>query len=154
MVLTYSGDSTNLINKFNEHGIPFTTSLGIPFSHTNVGKFVNELKQMKENDFGVDAYKDLFSSSFFNRGNYINETLNEYDTDSFIKYVGWLRQSFDSDVPTIDESLYRDDKRDEERTHNICEALRNLSMISTKNKSIYIIYRKKRSGRRLYTLKL
>ena len=137
VVLTDSGDSTNLINKFNEHGIPFTTSLGIPFSHTNVGKLVNKLKQMKENDFGVDAYKDLFSSSFFNRGNYINETLNEYDTDSFIKYVGWLRQGFDSDVPNIDESLYQDDKRDEERTHNICEALRNLSNDINKNTSIY-----------------
>lgn len=136
IVLTDQSVITNLTNRLKEYDLPFTTSIGIPFSHTNVGKFVSQIKKMSASDFGVDSYKELFSASFFNKDNYIKETLNKEDTDNFIKYIGFLRQSFDSDVPVIDESLYQDKRRDDERTHNICDALRLITEDINKDKSI------------------
>lgn len=126
-----------LLNRFNELDLPFTTSLGISFSHTNVGKFVNALKEMSDLDYGVDAYKNLFSSSFFKKENYLNDLVNEYDIADFIKYLGYLKQDFNSDIPFIDDALYQSDGRDLERTVNICSSIRKICDDINKDRSIY-----------------
>ena len=137
IVLTNNAYFSSLATVLERFGIDYTSSIGVPFGHTNVGKLVNELKRMKIKDYGKEAYKSLFNSPFFKSDNYINGLVNQYDIDSFIQYAGWLRQSFDSDVVTIDEALYFSDKRSPQRTHNICEALEALINDINKNTTIY-----------------
>ena len=136
IVLTNKADSSFLVNRFIEHNLMFTTSLGVSFSHTNVGQFVNELYKMKLNNFGVDSYKELFASSFFNKSNYIPDTFNEYYLGDLLKYLGFLKQGFDSDEIIIDESLYQSDRRSPQTTHGICEILQKIVNDINKNQLI------------------
>ena len=137
VVLTNTSSFSNLETVLERFNISYSSSIGVPFGHTNVGKLVNELKRMKIKDCGKEAYKSLFNSPFFKGDNYINGLVNAYDIDSFIQYAGWLRQGFESDAVTIDETLYASDKRNSQRTHNICEALTTLINDINKNQTIY-----------------
>ena len=137
LVLTDTTVFSDLANVLERFDIPYTSSIGVPFGRTNVGRLVNQLKRMKAKDYGVEAYKSLFSSPFFNSDNYIHNLVNKYDHDSFIQYAGWLRQGFESDANPVNEQLYVSGKRNKQRTHDICDALNKLINDINKNQSIY-----------------
>ena len=109
VVLVDTNDITDLVTVFNKYSIPFTSSLGIPFIQTNVGKLVALLKRMDDMDWGIDAYKALFDAPFFNVDKYTSSLISKYDRRDFIKFTGWLRPSFDRDSFIVDETLYQED---------------------------------------------
>lgn len=106
LVVTDPKDVTGLINRFEQYGVPFSSSLGYPFGQTNVGKMVAKIKSMKSMAYGVDAYRSLFQAAYFNRNNYLLQLSSEKMEKDFIKYLGWLRPSFEESPKTIDRNLY------------------------------------------------
>ena len=87
----------------------YTSSIGKPFSHYYVGKFLRLIKDMKNKCFGVDAYKALFAAPFFKKDKFLNTfTGKKQDRDikNFIKYAGWRRLDFNSDPNEITNQLY------------------------------------------------
>ena len=106
VVLNNSADIIELTTELDRFNIPYTSSLGIPFAQTDVGRFVSKLKYMKNKEWGIEAYKQLFSSSFFDAKKYIANLTTDKEKNDFIKYLGWLRPSFDKDPINVDVSLY------------------------------------------------
>ena len=106
VVLTNPSDITGLINRFIQYNIPFSSSIGYPFGQTNVGKLIAKIKMMKAMQFGVDAYKGLFDAPYFNKENYLSSFTSEKSCNNFVKYVGWLKPSFEKDQLILDPSLY------------------------------------------------
>lgn len=110
IVLNNPGDIIELTTELERFDISYTSSLGIPFAQTDVGRFVNKLKYMKSKEWGIEAYKQLFSSPFFDAKKYISNLTTDKEKDEFIKYLGWLRPSFDKNPITVDPSLYQKNK--------------------------------------------
>ncbi len=106
LVLTDPKDATGLINRFEQYGVPFSSSLGYPFGQTNVGKMVAKIRLMKSMAYGVDAYKGLFQSAYFEKNNYFLLLPSEKMEKDFIKYLGWLRPNFEDDPIIVDKTLY------------------------------------------------
>ena len=109
VVLVDSNDITDLITAFKKYDIQYTSSLGIPFVQTNVGKLVALIKKMNDLDWGIDAYRALFGAPYFDKSKYTASLVSKYDNRDFIKFTGWLRPSFDRDLIVVDESLYQKD---------------------------------------------
>ena len=111
IVLNDSTDITELTTELERFDIQYTSSLGIPFSQTDVGRFINKLKYMKDKEWGIEAYKQLFNASFFDADKYTSTLTTDKEKDDFIKYLGWLRPSFDKSPITVDFSLYSSKKK-------------------------------------------
>ena len=109
VVLVDSNDVTDLITTFKKYDIQYTSSLGVPFVQTNVGKLVALIKKMNDLDWGIDAYRALFEAPYFDKDKYTPPLVSKYDYRDFIKFTGWLRPSFDRDLFIVDESLYQKD---------------------------------------------
>ena len=120
VVLVNSNDAVDLTSAFDKFQIPYTSSLGIPFSQTNVGRLILTLKKMEMLDWGIDAYKVLFDAPYFSKDKYTSALSNQYDYDNFLKYTGWLRPSFDKSLINVDESLYQ---REFANYQAVCEAI-------------------------------
>ena len=127
VVLLDSNDGVDLITSFKRYGIPYTSSLGEPFSKTDVGRFISLLKEMKVLDYGIDAYKLLFNAPYFNKDKYIGDLLDARDIDNFIKYIGWLRPNFEAEKITIDKTLYKGEHVDEmcKAMQLVCDSINN-----------------------------
>lgn len=123
VVLTDPSDITGLINRFNQYQIPFTSSIGYPFGQTNVGKLIAKIKMMKAMQFGVDAYKGLFEAPYFNKDNYLSSFTDKKAKNNLIKYVGWLKPSFEKELIVVDASLYNPDMY--KALQNICQDINN-----------------------------
>ena len=106
VVLNNPADIVELITKLEQYNIPYTSSLGIPFAQTDVGKFLNKLRYMKNKEWGIEAYTQLFSAPFFNANKYVSNLSTDKEKNYFIKYLGWLRPSFDKNPISVDPSLY------------------------------------------------
>lgn len=106
IVLSNPNDAAELMVELDRYAIPYTTSLGIPFAKTDIGRFVAKMQFMKNKEWGIEAYKQLFASSFFDKDKYISKLTTDKERNDFIKYLGWLRPSFDKDPIIIDSSLY------------------------------------------------
>ena len=111
VVLSDSTDITELITELERYDLPYTSSLGIPFIQTDAGRFVSKIKYMKNKEWGIEAYKQLFTSSFFDSNRYISSLTTDKEKNDFIKYLGWLRPSFDKDPIIVNPSLYPSKKR-------------------------------------------
>ncbi|MBE6141315.1 MAG: PD-(D/E)XK nuclease family protein [Erysipelotrichaceae bacterium] len=105
VVLTNGGDLSYLIDYMEKYHLKYTSSIGYPFSRTNVGKLIKTIIDMSNSLYNVDAYKTLFSLSCFNTSKYLDKLTSSYDIKNFIKYAGWLRLGFDRDV-SIYKELY------------------------------------------------
>ena len=134
IVLVDSNDITDLITTFKKYDISYTSSIGIPFVQTNVGKLVALLKRMDDMDWGIDAYKALFDAPFFDGNKYTSSLLSIYDKRDFIKFTGWLRPSFDRDLITVDESLYQEDCFNHKE---VCQSIQLLCNEINNKKSVY-----------------
>ena len=114
IVLTKNEDVIETILQAKKYNIDCTSAIGLPFSHTNPGILFTALKELKDMNYGVDGYKKLFNCQAFNKEGFLNifkdekGNINNYKYNDFIKYAGWLRLRFDSDV-SIKESLYDSD---------------------------------------------
>ena len=134
VVLVDSNDITDLTTSLNKYSIPYTSSLGMPFIQTNVGRLVALLKKMDSMDWGINAYQELFNAPYFNKDKYTGSLTSDYDYKDFIKYTGWLRPSFDRDLFTIDESLYQYDCFNYKV---VCQAVQSLCNEINNNTSVY-----------------
>ena len=113
VVLLDPNDSVDLITSFKRYDIPYTSSLGDSFSKTDVGRFISLLKEMKDLDYGIDAYKLLFNAPYFNKDKYIGNLIDINDINNLIKYIGWLRPNFEKGRINIDNALYKGEHVDE-----------------------------------------
>lgn len=96
------------LNKFN---IPYTSSFGEAFIDTILGKLLKALLDLRNENYGVDAYKKLFNNSVFKTG-FIKELFNDDNKyKEFIRNLGWLRLRFFEDVEVSnvynDEVMYK-----------------------------------------------
>ncbi len=109
IVATNNDLAYQIINYFEYYDIPYTTSIGKPYSHNDVGKFIKRMIQMEKMSFGVDAYRELFNDQFFNSDKYLSTFAgNKYLIDDFIKQAGWLRLNC-RERRDIDAHLYSKD---------------------------------------------
>ena len=83
VVLLNREDAIDLTSIFNKYQIPYTSSLGIPFNQTNVGKLALTIKKMETLNYGVDAFKALFNAQYFNKDKYTSTLSSQYDIDNF-----------------------------------------------------------------------
>ena len=115
IVLTSSEDALEICKTADMLGIPYTTSLGRPVISTNAGVLLSYLFKLEDGLYGVDAYRDLFNCSAFNKQKLINmiqakpQYVDRYFSD-FNKYVGWLRLGFDNCKDPVDVKLYDNDQ--------------------------------------------
>ena len=134
VVLVNTNDNIELTSVFNKYQIPYTSSLGVPFSQTNIGRLTLTLKKMEMLDWGIDAYKALFSAPYFKKDQYTSLLSSQYDIDNFIKYLGWLRPSFDKDIIEVDESLYQ---REFANYHEVCGSIQLMCNEINNNCSLF-----------------
>lgn len=125
VVLTDTNDITGLVNRFEQYGVDeYTSSIGFPFIQTNVGKLVAKIKAMKNMAYGVDAYRGLFNAPYFNKNNYLSTLSSQKAESYFIKYVGWLRPSFDQPRVPVNQSSYSQEMFD--ALNKICDDINDL----------------------------
>ncbi|MBR6072414.1 MAG: PD-(D/E)XK nuclease family protein [Acholeplasmatales bacterium] len=110
IVLTNPKDMIELLSSLYKLKIPYTTGIGIPFIETKPAKLLKLLLDLKNKNYGVDAYKALFNSPLFNSSLFKeffkkNGKLNVSKYNEFIKFAGWLRIGFDN-IANINSSLY------------------------------------------------
>lgn len=110
IILANSKDMTEILPYLNEFNITYTTGVGVPFIETNPAKLLKLLIDLKNRNYGVDGYKDLFNSSVFNTKTFtkiftVGNKLDFIKYNDFIKYAGWLRIGYDN-KPTINNKLY------------------------------------------------
>ena len=111
IVLLDNSYLTEVLTYAKKYNIPYTSTIGIPFIETNVGKLLKALIDLNNQGYGVDAYKRLFSNDAFNFS--IIEKIFTRDGlfkvskyDNFVKYAGWLRLRFYDDVDV--KNIYND----------------------------------------------
>ena len=100
IILINSSDLIYVLEYVNRFNINYTSSLGIPLTYTNSGKLLKILRYMKLNNYGIDSYKYLFDSPYFNSSIFKDiftkdNKLNITKYNTFIEYVGYLRLSFE-----------------------------------------------------------
>ena len=109
IILTNNNDALEIFKTMEMLNIPYTSHIGTPIISTKSGTLLNYLFNLERLSFGVDGYKALFNSPYFNVEPFKNMIPTSRDKperiyDEFIKYAGWLRLNFDSkkeDVPDV-----------------------------------------------------
>ena len=112
IVLANSSDALEVINTVEFLNIPYTSHLGTPVISTKAGVILNYLFNLERMSYGVDGYRALFKCSAFNSDSFkelIPEDAKNPERvfDDFIKYAGWLRLNFNSEVKDIHQDLYK-----------------------------------------------
>lgn len=115
IVLTSSEDALEIYKTADMLNIPYTTSLGQPIISTNAGVLLSYLFKLEEGLYGVDAYRDLFNCSAFDKVKLeamIPASVKDKDRyfNDFNKYLGWLRIGFDNYGIIINPNLYNNDQ--------------------------------------------
>lgn len=112
IILTSNSDALDVINMAEMLHVPYTSHIGVPVISTRAGILLNYLFNLEKHSYGVDGYKALFNCDFFNTEplkSLIPEDTKKPEKafNEFIKYAGWLRLNFNSDVSNIHQDLYR-----------------------------------------------
>ncbi len=115
IVLTSSEDALEIYKTADMLNIPYTTSLGKPVISTNAGVLLSYLFKLEDGLYGVDAYRDLFNCSAFDKAKLeamIPASVKDKDSyfSDFNKYLGWLRLGFDNYGIIINPNLYNNDQ--------------------------------------------
>jgi len=111
IVLMDNKDINEVLVYLRKFNIPYTSTIDNLFIEANAGKLLKALIDLKKMNYGLDGYKKLFNSSFFNSSIIKvlltkNEELNKNDYKDFIKYTGWLRLRFNENINISNE--YKD----------------------------------------------
>lgn len=111
IVVLNNADSLEIIKTAEMLNIPYTSMLGTPIISTKAGVLLSYLQNLEKNSFAVDGYKSLFKCPFFNSEifrNMVPETVRHPDRkfNDFVKYAGWLRLNYNSQLSDIHQDLY------------------------------------------------
>ena len=112
IILTNNNDALEIVKTIKALNIPYTSHIGTPVVSTKAGNLLNYLFNLERLSYGVDGYKALFNCPSFNSDAFkvmIPEEVKkpERALSEFIKYAGWLRLNFNSDIDDIHQDLYK-----------------------------------------------